>query len=185
MSASESSIRIHAAQLGLKLLSEIFEDDISQQAGNDGDRKIRDRENILDRKGQRFPVSIYARELAHQEVGIEQEDYEGDLNDRSPDRGQSSRSCELRGHSASRSFFRLILSYKMDATNLNLSRIGANSWLVGSSGSLLRVALGALQKCVTWRVPLFFVFSELRRKLLGMVCRVICADSWLRFTLNS
>ena len=33
----------------------------------------------------------------------------------------------------------------------------------------------SLKKCHTLRVPLFFVFSELRGNLLGMVCRAICA----------
>jgi hypothetical protein len=71
----------------LKFLTKIFNDDVSHQAGNNGNHQIRDGENIFYGENPRFSLAICTAELTHQKIGIKQENYETDFNDRSPNRG--------------------------------------------------------------------------------------------------
>jgi hypothetical protein len=71
----------------LKLLSKVFDHPIANQCGNDGDDEIRDSEDVSNREDQALAVSaIRPRKLSHQEIGIEQENYESDLDRGSPHR---------------------------------------------------------------------------------------------------
>jgi hypothetical protein len=72
----------------LEFLSEIFNDDIADQAGNTCNGEIRECENIVERECKRFSPAVGVRKFTHQEIGIEEEDYEADLYDGAENRGQ-------------------------------------------------------------------------------------------------
>lgn len=66
------------------MLSKVVKTQVTEQAGNDGNGEISGRENIFKSESQALPLAICTSELAHQKIGIEQEDYETDLNYRLP-----------------------------------------------------------------------------------------------------
>jgi hypothetical protein len=68
----------------LELLSQRFENDISDERGYQGNLKIGGCENIADGPGQTFLLAhAGALEFSHQQIGIKQEDDEAYLDDRS------------------------------------------------------------------------------------------------------
>ena len=71
-----------------------------------GDGEVSARENVFNGESESFSWPICTREFPHQEVGIEQKDYETDLDDCSPNRGQSSSLCTVGIHSAGLSILR-------------------------------------------------------------------------------
>ena len=52
-------------------------------------RKLVRREDVVHGKGERFALAVGGGELAHEQVGIEEEDDERDLDHRSPERVES------------------------------------------------------------------------------------------------
>ncbi|MGA3160594.1 MAG: hypothetical protein ABSC77_05200 [Terracidiphilus sp.] len=65
-----------------------MEDAMPNQRGKDGDGEIRDRKNIVQSKGQSFPMSIGPGELSHQKVCIKEKDNERNLDQGAPDPGE-------------------------------------------------------------------------------------------------
>ena len=84
--------------LNLKLLPKIFKHYLAEQSGNDGNCGIRDGENIFDAEHQALSVANRTSKFPHQKIGIEQKDYETDLNNCPPDRCQLSALSRIRGH---------------------------------------------------------------------------------------
>jgi hypothetical protein len=64
-----------------------IKDHVAHQSGNDGNSQIGDRKNIFNGESPGFSPATCTTEFPHQEIGIEQKDYETDLNDRSPNWG--------------------------------------------------------------------------------------------------
>ena len=67
--------------------AEVFEDDVADGGGNDGDGEVLDGEDVIEGDGEGFAGSVGVVELAHEEVGIKEEDDERDLDDRAADGG--------------------------------------------------------------------------------------------------
>ena len=70
---------------GLEFLAEEFEEDEAEGGGDDGDAEVGGGEDVVEGDGQGFVVAAGGVELAHEQVGVEEEDDEGDLDDRTPD----------------------------------------------------------------------------------------------------
>src|SRR5713101_5959324 len=82
----------------LKFLPEVLKNDIADQCGNDRNCEVGGCKNIFKGKNQGLSLLICMRKLPHQKIGIKQEDYETDLNDRPPKRGQLSGVFRVRIH---------------------------------------------------------------------------------------
>ena len=63
----------------------MLEDEVGDGGGEDGDGEVGDGEDVGEGDGEGFAVAIGTVELAHQEVGVEEEDDEGDLDERTED----------------------------------------------------------------------------------------------------
>jgi len=82
----------------LNFLAKVLKNYIADQCGNDRNREIGGCKNISNGKSQALSLLICMSKFPHQEIGIKQEDYETDLNDCSPKRGQLSRVFRIRIH---------------------------------------------------------------------------------------
>jgi hypothetical protein len=100
---------------GLEFLSEVFDDYVADQAGDDGDIEIGGRKNVFDGEKEGLAVAICAGEFAHQEIGIEEKDDEADLDHRPPKRRQFVRLSGVVGHLPGYAF-------SVERAKLNLSR---------------------------------------------------------------
>ena len=78
----------------------MLNDDIADRGGHDGDGKILDRKDVVQCEQNAFAWPVGAIELTHQQVGVEQEDDERDLDDRSPERGEGLSGLGVFGHEA-------------------------------------------------------------------------------------
>ena len=76
----------------------MFEDDVADGGRDDGDGEVLDGEDV--NHGDRKPLTwaIGAVELAHQEVGVEEEDNESDLDQRAQDVAEGARGQWTWGH---------------------------------------------------------------------------------------
>ena len=77
----------------------MLEDDVADGGRNDGDGKVLDREDVNQGDGEPLTWAIGAVELAHQEVGVEEEDDESDLDQRAQDVAEWAESVGLRAWS--------------------------------------------------------------------------------------
>ncbi len=75
----------------LKLPSKIFEDDISNQCGDNRDEKISYRKDIVNGKKETLPLPICMRKFPHQQVGVKKEHNKAHFYDGAQNRGQFSR----------------------------------------------------------------------------------------------
>jgi hypothetical protein len=82
----------------LESLSEIFNDDIADQAGNTCNGEIRECEDIVEGECKRFSPAVGVRKFTHQEVGVEKKNYEADFHDGAENRSQFLRFIWARGH---------------------------------------------------------------------------------------
>jgi hypothetical protein len=83
--------------LGLKPLPKIFDYNVADQRGNDGDDKIGDYENVSEGRQQAlFVFAILPLIFSHQEIRIKQKNYKSSLNHCSPEWRQSFHSTPLR-----------------------------------------------------------------------------------------
>jgi len=87
----------------LELFTQEFEHDIADEGGDEGDDEIRAREYVDEGEGEGFAVGVGGGELAHEEIGIEEEDDERDLNDRPPEGGETAAICGDARHGFHRS----------------------------------------------------------------------------------
>jgi hypothetical protein len=71
----------------LELLAEELEDEVACEGGEDSNGEVGEGEDVLKGEGEGLAGSGVAVELAHQEVGVEEEDDEGYFDERTPDRG--------------------------------------------------------------------------------------------------
>jgi len=69
----------------------VLEDEVGDGGGEDGDGEVGDGEDVGEGDGEGFAVAIGTVELAHQEVGVEEEDDEGDLDERTQDMAAEAR----------------------------------------------------------------------------------------------
>jgi len=75
-----------AAGLRLEFAPKKFNHDIADKPSRNGNREIGRRKNVCDGPSQAHrSASSGARKLTHEQVGIEQEDYEPNLDHGSPD----------------------------------------------------------------------------------------------------
>lgn len=64
----------------LEFFAEVFEGDVADGGGEDGDGKVLDGEDVVQSDGEGFARAVGTAELSHQEVGIEKKDDERDFN---------------------------------------------------------------------------------------------------------
>jgi len=74
--------------VNLNPLPKVVKNQVAEQAGNDGGNQIRDRKDIFNGESQTLSPAICTSKFPHQKIGIEQEDYETDFNQRLPSRCQ-------------------------------------------------------------------------------------------------
>jgi hypothetical protein len=82
----------------LELFAQALEEDVADGGRNDGDGKVLDREDVNQGDGEPLTWAIGAVELAHQEVGVEEEDDESDLDQRAQDVAEGARGQWAWGH---------------------------------------------------------------------------------------
>jgi hypothetical protein len=66
---------------GLEFFAEELEGGVAEEGGEEGDEEVGGGEDVGEGGGERFVGGGGAGELAHEEVGVEEEDDEGDLDD--------------------------------------------------------------------------------------------------------
>jgi len=76
----------------------MFKNHVANQRGNDGNHEIGERENIFNCESQTLSPAICVRKFPHEKVGIEEEAYESNFDDRPPDRGGLPRLSGSRCH---------------------------------------------------------------------------------------
>jgi len=89
---------------GLGAFAQMLEDDVADGRGDDGDGEILDGEDVVEGDGEGLASAVGAVEFAHEEVGIEEEDDERDLDDRSADVGERRDVPGVLGHGGGTSF---------------------------------------------------------------------------------
>ena len=72
----------------LEFSAEELEDNVADEGGEDGDGEVGEGEDVGQGEGEGLAVAGGAVELAHEEVGVEEEDDEGDLDDGAEQRGE-------------------------------------------------------------------------------------------------
>src|ERR1039457_5109584 len=78
--------------------AQVFEDDVADGCGDDGDGEVLDGEDVVEGDGEGLAGAVDAVELAHQQVGIEEEDDERDLDDGAADVGEETRVFGVLSH---------------------------------------------------------------------------------------
>ena len=91
--AQDDSISPH-----LEIFAQGLEDEVGDGGGEDGDGEVGDGEDVAEGDGEGFSVAGGAVELSHEEVGVEEEDDEGDLDERAQDVAEGTRGVWGRGH---------------------------------------------------------------------------------------
>src|ERR1039457_61945 len=76
----------HPAGLGFS--AQVFEDDVADGCGDDGDGEVLDSEDVVEGDGEGLAGAVDTVELAHEQVGIEEEDDERNLDHRTADVGE-------------------------------------------------------------------------------------------------
>jgi len=104
--------------MGLELLAEVLEDDVADGGRNDGDGEVLDREDVNQGDGEPLTWATGAVELAHQEVGVEEEDDESDLEQRTQDVVEWSRGQWAWGHEMMITGIPLLALIRLDCTAL-------------------------------------------------------------------
>ena len=74
--------RICCLDMWLGALAQVLEEDVADGGGGDGNGEILEREDVVQRDGEGLARAVSAVEFAHQEVGVEEEDDEGNLDHR-------------------------------------------------------------------------------------------------------
>ena len=82
----------------LEIFAQGLEDEVGDGGGEDGDGEVGDGEDVGEGDGEGFSVAGGTVELAHQEVGVEEEDDEGDLDERTQDVAAEARGLWGCGH---------------------------------------------------------------------------------------
>ena len=72
----------------LEFLAQMLEHNVADERGDEGYYKIEAGEDVVESEGHALAVRVGGGELAHEQIGIEQEDDERDLGDGPEDRGQ-------------------------------------------------------------------------------------------------
>ena len=80
------------------MFAEALEYDVADGGCDDGDGKIPDGEDVVKGDGEGFTGAVGTVELAHQEVGVEEEDDECNLDERAQDVAEGARGLWVRGH---------------------------------------------------------------------------------------
>ena len=75
----------------LGLLAQVFEDDVADGCGHDGDGEVLDGEDVGEGDSEGLAGAVGVVELAHQQVGIEEKDDERDFDHRAADVGEEAR----------------------------------------------------------------------------------------------
>jgi len=65
---------------GLDLLAQVLENYVADERGDEGDYEVGGGEDVVKSEGHAFAAGVGGGKLAHQQVGIEQEDDECDLD---------------------------------------------------------------------------------------------------------
>jgi len=86
------------SRAALELLAEVFEDDVADDGGEDGDGEVLAGDDVVQGEGEGLASAVGAVELSHEEVGVEEEDDEGDLNHGAQERAEGARDSGLAGH---------------------------------------------------------------------------------------
>lgn len=84
--------------MGLELLAEGFEDKVADGGGEEADGEVAEGQDVVEREGKGLAGAVGVGEFAHEEVGVEEEEDEGDLDDRAPERGEKARGIGVAGH---------------------------------------------------------------------------------------
>jgi len=83
---------------GLEFFAEEFEEEVADERGDDGDGEVGEGEDVVEGEGEGFAVAGGAVEFSHEEIGVEEEDDEGDLYHGAADAGDGSAGLWGLGH---------------------------------------------------------------------------------------
>jgi hypothetical protein len=70
---------------GLEAFAQVFEDDVADEGGDEADDEVGSGEDVVEAGGEGFAGGVGVGELAHQEVGVEEEDDESDFDNGAED----------------------------------------------------------------------------------------------------
>ena len=74
--------------LPLEFFAEEFDDEVADEGSGEADGEVGGGEDVVQCRAERFVLTASPVELAHKEVGVEEEDDEADLNQRAQDGGE-------------------------------------------------------------------------------------------------
>jgi hypothetical protein len=74
------AVKDTGSMAGLEPLAQLLEHYVPNECGDEGDYEVGGSEDVVESEGHAFAVGVGGSELAHQQIGIEQEDNENDLN---------------------------------------------------------------------------------------------------------
>ena len=66
--------------MGLETFAEVFEDDVADDGGDEADGEVGGGEDVGEGEWRGFAGGVGTVELAHEQVGVEEEDDEADLD---------------------------------------------------------------------------------------------------------
>jgi hypothetical protein len=92
------STKNHSHVVRLEFFAEVFEDDVADEGGDDGDEEVLAGDDVVQGDGEGLAGAVGGVELAHEEVGVEEEDDERDLDNGPKEMAESTRLSWLFGH---------------------------------------------------------------------------------------
>src|ERR1017187_7758624 len=96
--AQDDGINSRCEDSGLGLFAQILECDVADGGGDDGDGEVLDGEDVFEGDGEGLAGAVDAVELAHEQVGKEEEDDERNLDHRTADGGEQARVFGVLSH---------------------------------------------------------------------------------------
>src|ERR1017187_8413104 len=101
MTISKAKARFRVSDSGL--FAQVLECDVADGCGDDGDGEVLDSEDVVEGDGEGLAGAVDTVELAHEQVGIEEEDDERNLDHRTADVGEEARVFGVLSHGDVRS----------------------------------------------------------------------------------
>src|ERR1039458_1066841 len=96
MTISKAKARFRVSDSGF--FAQVLECDVADGCGDDGDGEVLDSEDVVEGDGEGLAGAVDTVELAHEQVGIEEEDDERDLDDGAADVGEETRVFGVLSH---------------------------------------------------------------------------------------
>ena len=77
---SSSVRRARHSHCSLQLFAQELEDPIADEGADQGNEEVRGRDDVVQGKGEGLALAVDARELAHEQIGIKEEDDKRDFD---------------------------------------------------------------------------------------------------------